>query len=160
MASRGFRVVRDQDNGFAALFEGIKDLKGRRVKVGIQGREAAQIRPGGISMVQLATIHEFGAPNANIPQRSFMRSTADTNKRKYERMMAKSIKKLVRSPETFSVDRELLKLGETVRADIIKTVKARIPPPNKQATIDRKKGEDVPLIDTGLLINSIRAVVT
>ena len=69
----GFRVVRDRDNGFKAFFKGVRDLGSSRVKVGIQGREAAEIHAGGLPTVALATIHEFGAPNADIPSRSFLR---------------------------------------------------------------------------------------
>lgn len=160
MASRGFRIVTDRDNGFEAFFTGLKELKSMRVKVGIQGAEAAVIRPGGISMVRLTTNHEFGAPRASIPQRSFLRSTADANRRKYEQIMERSVRKLTENPESFNARAELFKLGEIVRSDVIKTIKARIPPPLKAATIARKKGDDVPLIEFGLLINSIRSVVT
>lgn len=159
MASKGFRIVTDRDNGFEAFFAGIRQLGASRVKVGIQGREAAEIRPGGISMVGVGTIHEFGAPRANIPQRSFLRSTADANRRKYEQRMERSVRKLIKTPESFNARAELFKLGEIVRSDVIKTIKARIPPPLKAATIARKKGDDVPLIEFGLLINSIRSVV-
>lgn len=152
MASKG--VVRDTDKGFKVFFKGLGDLDGMTVKVGIQGREAAQIRPGGISMVELGTIHEFGAPQANIPQRSFIRATADANRRKYER----ALEKIVETPDRARSG--LFRLGEVVRADIIQRIKDRIPPPLQPATVRRKRGESVPLIDTGQLINSIRAVVT
>lgn len=153
------RVVRDIDKGFNAFFAELKDLKKIRVKVGIQGAEAPEIRPGGITMVDLGITHEFGAP-PNIPQRSFLRSTADAKEAKYERMMKKSVKKLTQRPKTFNAKAEMFKLGETVRSDVIKTIKDRIPPANAPSTIAQKKGEDVPLIDTGQLINSLRSVVT
>ena len=141
-----------------AFFEGLDELGSLRVKVGIQGNEAQQIRSGGLSMVDLGTIHEFGAPRANVPQRSFLRSTADANRSKYERSMAKSVRKLANNPRSFNARGELFLLGERVRGDVIKRIRAHIPPPLAAATIARK-GEDVPLIDTGQLINSIRSVV-
>ena len=151
--------VVDRDMGFDAYMNGLKDLDGARVKVGIQGREAAQIRPGGISMVELATIHEFGAPVANIPQRSFVRATGDANAAKYVRLQTNIVRRLGKRPQAIDVKRELFVLGEIVRGDMINLIRARIPPPLKPATIARKFGEDVPLIDTGQLIGSIASVV-
>jgi hypothetical protein len=155
----GFRVIKDRDTGFNAFFQGIRQLGSMRVKVGVQGREAAQVRPGGLTMVGLATIHEFGAPTANIPQRSFLRSTADANRGTYARVLEGAVKKLVKKPQAFKAKAELFRLGERVRADVIKRIKAGIPPPNTPATIAGKKGENVPLIDTGQLISSITSVV-
>ena len=160
VASSGFRVVTDRDNGFEAFFEGLEDLDSIRVKVGIQGSEAAEIRAGGISMVRLGITHEFGAPRANIPQRSFLRSTGDANRAKYARLQEGIVRRLGKNPKAIDVRRELFRLGEIVRADVIKTIKARIAPPLKAATIARKKGDDIPLIETGQLINSISSVVT
>ena len=151
--------ITDKDNGFSAFFRGVKGLAGPRVKVGIQGKEAAKVREGGISMVQLGTIHEFGAPRANIPQRSYLRSTADEKKRKYVKFMEGSVRRLIRSPERFNAKATLFQLGETVRSDVIKKIKSNIPPPLKPATIARK-GESIALIDTGLLLSSIRSVVS
>ena len=160
-----FRIT-DRDNGFEAFFEGLSALRSDRVKVGIQGREASQIRPGGISMVGLGVIHEFGAPNANIPQRSFIRSTADVNNRKYQNMMIRSVTKLTRRPDSFNAQAELLKLGETVRGDIVKRIKsAQIKQDLAESTKTakaRKAGGTVEpaLIDTGLLVQSISVVIT
>ncbi len=151
--------VVDRDMGFDAYMKGLKELGGARVKVGVQGREAAQIRPGGISMVELATIHEFGAPVANIPQRSFVRATGDAHQNKYIRLQEGIVRRLGKRPQRVDVKRELFVLGEIVRADMIGLIRARIPPPLKPATIARKFGENVPLIDTGQLIASIRSVV-
>lgn len=151
--------VIDRDNGFDAYMKGLRGLDGARVKVGVQGREAAQIRPGGISMVELATHHEFGAPVANIPQRSFVRATGDANAAKYVRLQTNIVRRLGKRPDAVDVKRELFVLGEIVRGDMINLIRARIPPSLKPATIARKFGEDVPLIDTGQLIASLRSVV-
>ena len=174
MASKAFRIVKDEDQGFLAFFGGIKELsKEKRIKVGIQGKQAEEIHTdsdgglGDITMVRLGAVHEFGATIDNgfgkgikitIPQRSFLRSTADANEGKYRKAMQKIVRKLVNAPKKFNADAELMLLGERVRADVILRIKRRIPPPLKPRTIARK-GEDVPLIDTGMLVNSIRTVV-
>ncbi len=151
--------VRDTDKGFDAFFKGLKAVGKNRVKVGIQGREAAQVRPGGSTMVEIAAHHEFGAPNANIPQRSFIRSVADENRREYDNRTEAIVRKLVASPKTTSVKGELLKLGEQVRRDVLAKIDSNIPPALKQATIDRKGGDNLALVDTGLMRASVSVVV-
>ncbi len=175
-----FKVVKDEDKGFEAFFDGLRGLSGKRVKVGIQGAEATQVAgaveagrggafTGGITMVELGTIHEFGAIVKNgwgkgikivIPQRSFLRSTADMNQKKYETRLTGIVRKLFRKPKQFSAEGELLKVGETMRRDVINRMrKGEIPPPLAEST-KRSRGEDgPPLVDTGMLMGSIRAVV-
>lgn len=56
--------------------------RGLAVRVGVQGSRA-----------EIATHHEFGAPAAGIPERSFMRSTFNTEKNKVEGIIKDEIKK-------------------------------------------------------------------
>jgi phage gpG-like protein len=165
-----YRIISDRDNGFDAFFAGLNQLRrGPRAKVGIQGAEASSIHPGGISMVRLGAVHEFGAtiPNAfgkgftvEIPQRSFLRSTADQNKRRYENQMAKSIKKLVRTPLAFNAIAELRKVGETFRRDVLNRVRRGQITQDLSEITKARRGEEGPALwDTGMLMGSIRAVV-
>lgn len=156
MASK-FKIT-DKDKGFNDYFDGLKKLDGLRSKVGIQGQEGrANHKGSNLTTVALATIHEFGTNR--IPQRSFIRSTADENKQKYEKRLSLIYKKLTKNPKLFNAHGEMLKTGEAVRRDVIKKIKSNIPPPIKEETRKRKKGEGVALIDTGQLIGSISSVV-
>ncbi len=153
--------TRDEDQGFEAFFAGLRDLAGKRVKVGIQGNDGSKsVGDGGLTMVGLAIIHEMGVPAANIPQRSFLRSTADQNKNKYEDLLARMAKRLVKKPRGFNAPRELLKAGERVRADIINRMRRGEITPELADSTKRNRGEEgPPLVDTGLLMGSVRAVV-
>lgn len=177
-----FRIVSDEDKGFEAFFEGIRGLAGKRAKVGIQGNEATQVVTssmsqagrggaftGGLTMVELGIIHEFGAVVKDgfgrglkivIPKRSFLRSTADMNRSKYEARMARILKKLVNRPTQFNAHGEFLKLGEAVRRDIINRMRnGEITPPLSEGTKQKRDEDGPPLVDTGQLMGSIRAVV-
>lgn len=162
----GFRIISDEDRGFEAFFENLREADGARVRVGIQGDEASEIREGGISMVQLGVIHEFGAPKANVPQRSFIRSTADVNKPKYEQRLEAIAKRIVKRPGAVDVRGELFKLGERVRKDIINRIrkaeiKQDLAESTKKAKARKAGGKVEPaLIDEGLLIGSISSTVT
>jgi hypothetical protein len=150
------RVV-DKDTGFKKFFARWRKVVassrrgGPNVTVGIQGNEAAAQHEGEITNLVLGTIHEFGAPAAGIPSRSFIRSTIDKNRRKYEKM----IRDLgIRTLQGKALKQGLFILGETVRADIIRRIQAaeikqELKPPT----------EPPALVDTGQLINAISSVV-
>jgi phage gpG-like protein len=127
-------------------------LKGKpNVKVGVFG-DSAKARDDGIDTVKLAAIHEFGAPSVGVPERSYIRSTYDANKAKYDATLDKVLKGVLIG--RFSVYTGLGILGAQMHADVLATIRAHIAPPLKPATI-RRKGSTTPLIDTGQLVASI-----
>lgn len=150
--------IKDEDKGFNAFFFGLRDLAGKRATAGIQ--DANEAHEGGITMGELGMIHEYGAPGANIPQRSFIRSTADEQRAKYEKKLERAAAKLVKKPIGFSATGELLKIAESMRRDIIKKIDSNIPPPISESTLRSKKNKSDPaLVDKGLLRGSIKAQV-
>lgn len=112
----------------------------------------------GISNVELATIHEFGAPSAGVPERSFIRSSFEKNRAAYEAAL-KTLMARVYSNE-LTIPKALRILGLKMSADMKKgiTENAGIPPPNAPSTIE-KKGSSRPLVDTGRLVGSITSAV-
>lgn len=152
----------------------------QRVKVGIledSSHNASEEEEGEddnesaseISMLELGAIHEFGAPAANIPERSFLRSTlnsgTDQIREAVRTIVASEISKLFDDTghtlnESESIAKRALgKMGAKVVAMIRQTIRAReTEGPEDQelkpATI-RRKGSDLPLVDTGQLINAI-----
>lgn len=129
--------------------------EGPHVKIGVF--QSAGTEPGGdISLVELAAIHEFGSPAANIPERSFLRSTfSEGDKKKALVAVTKKLaKKLITGKIT--TDRALDVLGQwgvaAVKSNI--TTGDGIPPPNAEGTI-RKKKSSRPLVEHGHLLNSI-----
>lgn len=182
----GYKILSDEDRGFEAFFENLRIAQKARVKVGIQGDDAAKVAgmqqagrggafTGGITMASLGEVHEFGATITNgfgmgilivIPQRSFIRSTADLNKPKYNARLWRISKAMIRRPGAVNVRGELFKLGQKVRKDIINRIrkaeiKQDLAPMTKKRKAKKAGGKVEPaLIDEGLLINSISAIVT
>lgn len=128
---------------------------GARVLVGIQGKDA-QIDREGLTNVALGMIHEFGTIDGNIPERSFIRATIDTHIDKYFKVTAKLSAKVVVGDMTEKKALDIL--GQLVVSDIQSFIEAGIAPALKPETIARK-GSSVPLIDTGVLKNSITSEV-
>lgn len=144
------------------------------VKVGVQGTQAKAakkfrnsagqiIESGHIDLVQVATIHEFGAPGANIPERSFIRSTMEENKQAFW-AYAQELQQRILMGEIKTED-ALGMLGEKIQAAIQAKFTNNDWPPLAAATLGQRtghvgnqalKGVHRPLVDTGQLRQSIR----
>jgi hypothetical protein len=141
------------DRGWKRIQKEFKKASdGEGVTVGVQGSEAQESSSehGDLTNVQLGAIHEFG--KGRVPERSHIRSSFDENLRKYEKLLWEVAREIT---EGDSFEGELLLLGEMARKDVIDKIKSSIPPPLKESTIRRKRGETTPLIDTGAYWNSI-----
>lgn len=141
--------VVDKDLGYAALKKVIDDLKNNKTygRAGVLGTADSR-------NVEIAVIHEFGAPEAGIPERSFVRSSYERNKETYVRMFRNLLAEVFEGKE--KIGRALGKVALKAATDIRKGVTdgAGIPPPLAPETIARK-GSDRPLVDTGQMLKSI-----
>jgi len=135
------------------LLAKVHKLDKRHVKVGILGQAAIEPVDGGITMVELGTMHEFGTADGRIPERSYIRSTLNSGNDELKQICAKLASDIVNGRR--NVDEALKILGEFGVAQVRgKITKTDIPPPLKPATI-AAKGSSKPLVDTGALLNSI-----
>lgn len=148
-----------KDHGWRRLMRLAEELRQEpHVRVGVLAEKGSESRDGGVTNVELAAIHEFGAPAAGIPERSFLRSAFDANKTKYQGRIKSHLKQVIGG--SMDLHKMFDLIGLEAATDVKKgiTAGAGIPPPLKQATIDRK-GSSRPLVDTGRLLASITHVV-
>lgn len=131
----------------------LKNKKNKYVSVGILKGNYPE-EQGGKNIAEVALFNEFGTKN--IPERSFIRSTLQENKN-YKAIKEKLAKKIIKSE--LEEEQALTILGQKVKQDIQNKIVELREPPNKAITI-YKKGSSNPLIDTGLLKNSIDYEVT
>jgi hypothetical protein len=152
--------VRVTDKGWNKIMSTAKKyagLKGRVASVGIQGTTAGTRQGAPATNVMVGTVHEFGSPQRNIPERSFIRSTFDENVSKYEAELERISEMGAEGKE---IEGELLLLAEKFRADILAKLASDIPPPTqRQQDPNNRKSGDPALFDTGQLWNSITAQV-
>lgn len=153
----------DKDMGMRGIRAAIEGAAGRNVtKVGLPAEAAPAMPPDApsstmVDLVQLAAIHEFGAPKRNIPERSFIRATYDENKTKIEQIQEVEARRIISGEST--VQESLSRIGEWLVMKTRKKIENHIPPPLSPATIAAKQG-NTPLYDTGQLIQSITHVET
>jgi hypothetical protein len=144
--------VVDRDLGWARIQRALLGLDGAHTRVGVHEGER---REDGTDLVTVAAVNEFGAPNAKIPERSFIRSTVDEQRPKVERIKEGIVDKALRG--NVNIRQEMGELGEFAQKEIQKKIVALDTPPNAASTV-RKKGSSNPLVDKGQLLQSIRHV--
>ena len=144
------------DRGASALRERLSQLAKLRVRVGVLDdapkRTEASKRGEKFTLLEVAAVHEFGAPDAGIPQRSFIRAGVD----QYAAEIADARDRLAAGVLAGKVEPEnaLEMLGAFVQGKLQTRIAEGISPPLAESTIRRKKSSK-PLIDTGQLRSSI-----
>jgi len=145
------------------IAEELERARGAVVHVGVlASRAAAPTKPGSISVVELAAIHEFGAPGAGIPERSFIRSTFREHAAAELQVNLRKLAKGIVSGK-LTADRALNVLGawgaSAVKNSIVKRmIKQDLAPETirrKNRTAKDKGDATTALVDTGRLLGAI-----
>lgn len=167
-------TTKDKDVGYGAILKELKKLENKPfVKVGFpaefttttQAKKKTEPTEGSsvfdsdsivvidenVTVLDVAIWNEFGTEN--IPERSFLRSAFDKNRKKYEAETKKMLIKIYKSE--MGVERALDILGLMIENDIKDMIRNGEFEPNSIATVLRK-GSDKPLIDTAQMLNSVR----
>ena len=129
-----------------------------QVQVGVVGSQASTpVEPGSpLNMAGLATIHEYGAPSINIPERAPIRKTFAAKVSQLKQLKARLAKKVIEGNMTMREAHEAI--GMYGAAEVKKTIIAGVDPPNAPSTIERK-GSSKPLIHHGRLLNAYTHLV-
>ena len=146
-------VIVDKDLGYSRIFKDIKSMDGKGVKVGIMGGTSAK----GVSVIDYAVWNEFGTKH--IPKRPFMQRTADESLAETLKFTEHLVGKMIDGG--ISSDLVLKNLGEFYVKKIKMTIRnaKEWAAANADSTIARK-GSSSPLIDIGLMVNSVTYEVT
>lgn len=145
----------------AQIAKRLAELSAMSVVVGIPSDKNARENEQGksITNAQLGYIHEFGAPEANIPPRPFLKPAAkEFWKEKGKKEFKKAIQEAISGNMKAAVN-YLERIGiEAVSAVKIK-INSNVPPALSQATLAnrqaRGKVSEKTLVDTGQMRNSV-----
>lgn len=136
-----------------ALKTAVKRLKaGRSVSETLAETIATGNEGEAIPLAMIAAVHEFGSPEHNIPERSFLRAGIRRGIPKFHQLNADSLRKVVRGEMT--VEGSLEKLGVVATGEVKREFVVGKFVPLKPATI-RRKGSSRPLIDSGQLRQAV-----
>lgn len=105
--------------------------------------------PDGEPVAMIAAIQEFGAPAAGIPPRPFFRNMIAEKSGEWPKAIADL---MIENDYDFSVVGPLV--GEAISGQLRQSIVDTNEPPNAPSTI-RKKGHAKPLVDSGMMLQSV-----
>lgn len=144
-------VKRKDPRAMERLLENVVRVKGRKVEVGFPNADEMH-REAGMSVKQLALIHEFGTIDGHIPARPFIQPTMHKNRFEYRRMMFKSAKELTLGRK--DADAALTEIGKRAVDDMRLTILEGNFKALAESTI-AKKGHSQPLIESDQMYDAI-----
>ena len=153
MAIRGSKGSKNIGGALAKIRDRTRGFDKLEVRIGVQ--EGQQYEDG-TPVAYVAAIHEYGAPEVGIPPRPFLRTTLDQKRKEWTDQMLDGVEAVMHGAA--SVDQALEMIGTGAAGDVKKTISEIDSPPLKPATI-RGKGHAKPLVETGLLLQSITSKV-
>lgn len=114
------------------------------VKAGIVQAKGSKLRRDGKKTVaEIAQIHEYGAPDVGIPERSFLRSTRNKNQARYNSHISQLRDQIFDASSGMTTERALGLIGQEYIADVKNTIREGIPPPLKESTIRAKNAGEI-----------------
>lgn len=157
------KVTQDQVKDVLAS---IRSLTKHQVLVGIPSttaeRQPDPEDPRPLSNAEIGYIHEFGAPEANIPARPFLVPGTKDNLEKVEKRYRAAAKKALDGDKE-AVDKAHAAVGLETAASVQKKITDGPFAPLSPVTISKRKSKGrtgtKPLLDTGALRRSITYVV-
>lgn len=128
------------------------------ITVGVHSDDANHTHGSGegLTIGDIASIHEFGAPAANIPARSFIRGWFDERQEFIAKTLRTQFQAVVEGKRP--VEQAAERVALAFEGDVKQRILENIPPPLAPATIKRK-GSSLALVDRGQLRAAIRAIV-
>ena len=129
-----------------------EQLNQLQLVAGIPNDETSREDSGEITNAELGIIHEWGAPEKGIPERSFMRSTMSEERENLGRLgkvqIAECLEGNTSPHDVFAT------IGAYLQGKIVEKITDGEFEPNNENTVKRK-GSSKPLIDTGQLRGAI-----
>jgi hypothetical protein len=145
-------IVKDRVDDILAA---VRALGAQDVKVGFT--ETTGNRGGdGLNNPTLAYIHEYGAPEANIPERPFLVVGVESALPAVTKVMKDGAKAALTGRDT--AKQTLNTVGLVAQGAVQKKIVDGPFVPNAPGTVQRK-GSDRPLIDTGALRQAVSYVI-
>lgn len=133
------------------IMQELDELQNLLVNVGFQ---EGQKYPDGTSLVDVAAWNELGT--VNMPSRPFMRKSVDDNEEKIVKFLQAQVKDIISKGKTAKQAFEAI--GVFQKGLVQETIVDGNFEPNSPATI-KKKGSSRPLIDTGVMRDSVNYVI-
>ena len=139
------------DRGFDAFILQLKELDRTPITIGVHSDVGADTYiESGNTVAEVAYRNEMGDPARHVPERSFLRSTAENKKRAWKKE-ARRLMKTTRKKH-FNSKKFLEDMGEVAKKDVKKTIWSMRTPSNDPRYVKRVK----PHVGNNPLINTLK----
>lgn len=151
------RIRDKKTDQYRKLARVLADQALHQIKVGIHAEDAAYTYPNGMTLGEVAEIHEFGLAEPRVPRRSAIVGWFDENLPSARWKLMREMRLVAKGQQPYA---EALKIFAEWAA---RRIRDRIDDrtafaPNAPSTIE-KKGFDYPLVESGVLRHSIKGTV-
>ena len=141
------------DLGFKAFVKELKELEKQPfVKVGFPEKKEKKHSDSGESLTLIASVQEFGTADGKIPERSFMRASANRISKDMIKFIAAGIQDIYTLKA--STAGLLGRIGVKVKGEVQSEITNVTSPANKASTV-ASKGSSSPLIDQGQMRQAV-----
>lgn len=148
----GMTIIDKLTPGGSKFLKELNRLASLRVKVGFRG--GSNTEADGADVCQVAVWNEFGT--SEIPSRPFMRQSTDNHKSQISDFMSNQKQEILNGADAENILKEL---GIFQKGIIQEEIVEGTFTPNAPSTV-KKKGSSRPLIDTGLMRQSVQYLIT
>jgi hypothetical protein len=155
--AKGVRFT-DIDRGAKSLLALVGGLAktSPAIAVGILAASGGTAHGAGLTVLDVGTFNEFGTVGPDgrprVPARSFIRGWYDEHRVEGGKRLAGLMRQVV--ARKLTQEQALEQFGLWAQGSMQARMAQGIPPPNAEATVERK-GSSTPLIDTGQLRSSV-----
>ena len=157
--------IEDRDLGWQRIQAQLRALAGSVVTIGVHD-DAGKHADSNETVAQIAAIHEYGAPDEHIPQRSFLRSTFDESEDRFAVALQEGLGAVTAG--TMPASTALARVGLMAQGAVRGKILRGIAPPLAPMTIEQREakaahggglqsmaGKHTPLVDSGQMLASI-----
>lgn len=134
-----------RDLGLKHILKETKKMSRRPfVKAGVTQARGSKLRSDGKKTnAEIAQIHEYGAPAAGIPERSFLRSTRNKNQAKYNKLIDTLRDQIFDQSSGITTEKALGIIGQAYIADVKNAIREGISPALAESTIRSKNAGQI-----------------
>lgn len=147
-------TIQDMDHGWQQIIGIFTEVRDAEIEVGIFAESGKHPHsPEGLLISEIAAIQEYGAPDANIPSRPFLRDTYDRKGAEFQNKAARVLQRVIDRQLTLNAGLQVI--GAMQASAVKETINDWTTPGNAPMTIARK-GKDDPLVDSRVMRNSVK----
>lgn len=150
-----------KDTGWKKILDEAASSKELTLKIGVVGDKAEEQHEGSdLTVGEVAIVNELGTTDGHVPARPFVKPTFERDSAALTKELAEGLQMMLTGG--MSIRAALIRVGRYGADQVRKTIRANVPPPNAESTLEGKaqrgssgRQSKRTLIDTFQMINAV-----